>query len=109
MITGVADWDADRFGAISLQAIAKHFASPAKYRLAERRYPAGEEVMEITRDASIFVVGGAINIRANDGEASLESGQYANLSEGTYFIRSLTAREALIVFAWLLPPKFRRH
>lgn len=102
----VMQWDAERSGEISEDAIRRNLTHPERFRIAKKRYPPGSEFPGIQREGRTYVVRGRCRYVFGDLEFSLASGQFADLPDGHYYFEVIGPNEVEIVSTWSLPPAF---
>ena len=99
---GVVSWDARRDGELSEESLRRRYPAPS-FRLAVRRFTAGELVRGAMRKGTCFVLRGECKFMFDDQPITLKSGEYSDLPEGEFAVLALGTEDLVYVVVWPVP------
>jgi hypothetical protein len=97
-------WDTDDQGPMTEAAIRRLRGAPKKARVSRYTYDANDELEGTSRKCTGYVLEGCFILVTAESTTELKSGEVFEFSGGDYMLRIAAGMQAVVVWAWDLPP-----
>jgi hypothetical protein len=99
-------WNKALYGPMTESAIRVLPEHLQRTRMSKYTYPADDEIEGTSKPCRGYVLAGQLALRSNDCIASFEAGDVFEFAGGDYVLRIGKASDAIVIWAWELPPGF---
>jgi hypothetical protein len=97
------DWDFRRLGPMTEATIRRLYNDPTRHRVSRYAYEANDEVEGTSRECTVYVLDGSIQITAGETSEPFARGDVFRFAGGDYVAKADALKRAELIWVWVLP------